>query len=255
MPWGFSGLGESVATGLGLLIAVVFCVSISFWMAFAHEGEKNSKKGLLVVGLIWGSVAFFFLAFGQLWGRGVGPLNSGPLIMGTFLFAITLILGVAAILAVMLILDEYFGEADVKDEMDKRRLPTEDSPLTGENARKRLRFRMRSVWLGTFVGFLIPVALYWLQGLSPQGGFIGGFIGGFVAGLIAGGVSKGTRTGLLAGILGGVIIAILATVGFIAAGTFQSGANGGIVFTIFAIIAIASMVGGFIGGLLSTFEH
>ena len=114
---------------------------------------------------------------------------------------------------------------------------------------------MRSVWFGTFVGFLIPVALYWLQGLSPQGGFIGGFIGGFVAGLIARGVSKGTRTGLLAGIFGGVIIAILSTVGFIAAGTFQSGANGGIVFTIFAIIAIASMVGGFIGGLLSTFEH
>jgi Family of unknown function (DUF5518) len=255
LPWGFPGLGESVATGVWLLIAVVFCVSIGFWMAFADEGEKNSKKGLLVVGLIWGSVAFFFLAFGQLWGSGVGPLNSGPLIMGTFLFAITLILGVAAILAVMLILDEYFGEADVKDEMDKRRLPTEDSSLTGEDARKRPGFGMRSVWLGAFVGFIIAVAVYWLQGFSPQGGFIGGFIGGLVAGLIAGGVSKGTRTGLLAGIFGGFIIAILATIGFIAGGTFQSGTNGGIVFTIFVIIAIASMVGGFIGGLLSTFEH
>ena len=116
-----------MATGVGLLIAVVLCVSISFWMAFAHEGEKNPIKGLLVVGLIWGSVVFFFLALGEILGRGVRPPDSSPPIIGTFLFAITLILGLAAILAVILILDEYFGEADLKHEMDNRRLPTEDS--------------------------------------------------------------------------------------------------------------------------------
>ena len=127
------GLGPSVVADVRLLITVVLCVSIGFWMSFADKEAKNWKRALLVVGLIFGSMVFLFSTIFETFGLMVDqvwyPAVYDNLIMaGDFLFAIAVILGLAAILAVTLILDKYVAEADLKAEMERHRLPTEDSP-------------------------------------------------------------------------------------------------------------------------------
>jgi hypothetical protein len=107
--------------------------SHGFWMSFADKEAKNWKRALLVIGLIFGSMVFLFstffetfgLAFDQLWYPAV---YDNLIIAGDFLFAIAITLGLAAILAVLLILDKRFAETDLKAEMERHRLPTEDSP-------------------------------------------------------------------------------------------------------------------------------
>lgn len=127
------GPGPSVATDVGLLITVVLCVSISFWMTFADKKAKNWKKALLVVGLIYGSVVFFFLGVRETFGlmgvkQGYPAAFNNLSVAGFFLVVIAAILGLAAILTVILILDKYVAEADIKAETERHRLPTEDSP-------------------------------------------------------------------------------------------------------------------------------
>jgi uncharacterized membrane protein len=127
------GLGPSVATDVGLLVTVVLCVSIGFWMSFADKEAKNWKRALLVVGLIFGSVVFLFLGVGETFGlMGVElsyPATFNNLSMaGDFLLAIAAILGLGAVLAFILILDKYVAKADLKAEMERHRLPTEGNP-------------------------------------------------------------------------------------------------------------------------------
>lgn len=109
------GPGPSVVTDVGLLITIILCASISFWMMFTDKEANNSKKALLVVGLICGSVVFGFLSFAVFVdGASLGPywLQAYPAAFNNismawhFLFAIAVILGLAAILAVILILDK-----------------------------------------------------------------------------------------------------------------------------------------------------
>ena len=118
----------SVATNAALLITVFLCVYFGFRMAFADKATKNWKKALLVVGLIYGSVVFSSLGFGETVETGYFGLFNSPFIAADFLFAISAILGLAAILAVILILDKYIAEADIKAETDRHRLPKEDNP-------------------------------------------------------------------------------------------------------------------------------
>jgi len=75
-----------------------------------------------------------------------------------------------------------------------------------------------SLWLGTFVGFLITLILGFLfLGIVH---LIGGLIvGGFVAGIIAwGGLLRGALAGFLAGIFGGKMAAIFAILGLVVGG-------------------------------------
>ena len=128
------GPGPSVATDVGLLITVVLCISIGFWISFADREAKNWKEGAwLIVGLIFGSAVFFLLGVGETIGL-MGVELSYPAtfnnlsIAGDFLGAIAAILGLAAVLAFILIIDGYFAKADLKAEVDRHRLPTEDNP-------------------------------------------------------------------------------------------------------------------------------
>jgi hypothetical protein len=127
------GLGPSVVTDVGLLLTVVLCVFIGFWMSFADKEAKNWKRAWLVVGLIFGSMVFLFSTFVvtfnlmavKLW---YPAIYDNLMMTGDFLFATAVILGLGAILAVIVILDKYFVEADLKTEMERHRLPTEGSP-------------------------------------------------------------------------------------------------------------------------------
>jgi hypothetical protein len=118
------GLELSVATDVGFLITVVLCISIGFWLTFEGERAKNWKKaGRLVVGLICGSVVLWFLGVGETIETGFpAPLNSLS-IAADFLFATAVIMGLAAIVAFILILDKHFAEADIKAEAERHRLP------------------------------------------------------------------------------------------------------------------------------------
>ena len=101
-----------MATDVGLLITVILCVSISFWVTFAGKEAKNWKEGAwLFVGLICGSAIFFFLAASETFAL-VGPPEgqesatfNNLVLAGDFLGIIAVILGLAAILAFILILD------------------------------------------------------------------------------------------------------------------------------------------------------
>lgn len=107
------GPGPSVATDVGLLITVIICVYIGFRMTFVGKDAKNWKKALLIVGLICGSVVFFFLnllvCLDEAGLTGAGERDPATLnsisMAGDFLGIIAAILGVAAILAFILILD------------------------------------------------------------------------------------------------------------------------------------------------------
>jgi len=119
------GTGPSVATDVGLLITVILCVSISFWTTFAEKEPKDwSTKALLIVGLICGSVTSWVSGIGETFGR-MGTEISYPAIYnnlsiaGDFLGTIAAILGLAAVLAFILILDEHVAKADIKAEMDR----------------------------------------------------------------------------------------------------------------------------------------
>jgi hypothetical protein len=107
------GPGPSVATDVGLLTTIILCVYIGFRMTFVGKEAKNWKKALPVVGLICGSVVFFFLGllvfFDYAGLTGAGERDPSTLnnisMAGDFLFIIAVILGLAAILKVILILD------------------------------------------------------------------------------------------------------------------------------------------------------
>jgi hypothetical protein len=101
-----------VATDTGLLITVILCVSISFWVTFADKEAKNWKRGApLIVGFICASVVCWFLGVGETFGlMGVEMAHPATFnnlsIAGDFLYAIAAILGLSAVLAVILILDQ-----------------------------------------------------------------------------------------------------------------------------------------------------
>jgi hypothetical protein len=127
-----SGVGPSVVTDVALLITVVLCVLIGFWVSFVDKKVENWKGVFLVVGLIFGSMVFLFSTIAESVGLPVDQLYYPDLydnliMAGDFLFAIAVILGLSAIAAVILILDRYFTEVDLKAEMKRHRLPTEDS--------------------------------------------------------------------------------------------------------------------------------
>jgi hypothetical protein len=104
------GPGPSVATDVGLLITVVLCVSISLWATFADKEAKNwIGKALFVFGLICSSVLFWFLSWLPV--GLIGPYQGYPAAFdnvstaGHFMLLLALILGLAAILAFILTLD------------------------------------------------------------------------------------------------------------------------------------------------------
>lgn len=108
--------GPSVVTDAGLLITVILCVFISFWVTFAGQEAKGWKKGAwLFVGLICGSVMFGFLSLlvffaeagldGPYWSQAYPATFYDMSMAWHFLFAIAIILAVAAFLALILILD------------------------------------------------------------------------------------------------------------------------------------------------------
>jgi hypothetical protein len=105
----------NVATDIGLLITVILCVSISFWLTFTGIEAKVSEKGpLLFVGLICGSVMFGYwtlrfvfgaAAYSQVAHYQYSAAFENISMTGAFLFVITIILAVAAFLALILIVD------------------------------------------------------------------------------------------------------------------------------------------------------
>ena len=103
------GPGPSVAADVGLLITVILCVSFSFWFTFTGKEGENWEKGVLVVGLIFASVVFGFSGIGETFGL-MGTETSYPAafnnlsIAGDFLLTIAVILGLAAVLALILLL-------------------------------------------------------------------------------------------------------------------------------------------------------
>jgi uncharacterized membrane protein len=131
---GASGNGPSVLIDATLLTTVVLCVFIGFWMSFVDEKVEKWKGVSLVFGLIFGSMVFLLSAASAMIEAGPATRQYYPalydnLIMaGDFLFATAAILGLSAIVAVILILDRYFAKVDLKVEMDRHRLPREDSP-------------------------------------------------------------------------------------------------------------------------------
>jgi len=103
------GPGPSVVADVGLLITVILCVSFSFWFTFTGKEEENWEKGVLVVGLFFASVVFGFSGVGETFGL-MGVEMSYPAafnnlsIAGDFLLIIAAILGLAAIIAFILLL-------------------------------------------------------------------------------------------------------------------------------------------------------
>jgi hypothetical protein len=107
--------GLSMATDIGLLITIILCVSISFWLTFTGIEAKDWTKGaLLFAGLICGSVMFGYLTLAFTFGAAAyqpryeySAAFEKVSMAGFFLFVITIILAVAAFLALILILDSY----------------------------------------------------------------------------------------------------------------------------------------------------
>ncbi len=124
LPWGLPGSEESIAGSIGLLTIVVICVPIGFWKAFTDTTLKTWTPSL-VVGLLGGAVLFFFSAL--LYSAYADPPSIGGSIIAEFCLAAATIFGLAGILAVILALDDYFADADLKDEMDKYQLLTKEN--------------------------------------------------------------------------------------------------------------------------------
>ena len=107
----------SVASDIGLLITVILCVSIGFWLTFAGIETKVLEKGpLLFVGLLCGLVMFGYLTFAFAFGAAAysqvahyqySAVYEKVSMTGFFLFVITIILAVAAVLALILVLDSH----------------------------------------------------------------------------------------------------------------------------------------------------
>jgi hypothetical protein len=106
----------SVVTDVGLLITVILCVSISFWLTFAGNEAQGWKRGAwLFVGLICGAAWFLLLTLlaglgaagssGWLDANGYTATIYNMSMAVWFMFGIAIILGVAAFLALVLILD------------------------------------------------------------------------------------------------------------------------------------------------------
>jgi hypothetical protein len=112
-----------VVTDVGLLITVILCVSISFWVTFTGKEAKGWKKGAwLFVGLLCGAATFLFLGLlvgfaeagldGPYWLQAYPTTFHNMFIAAWFLFAIAIMLGIAAFLALILIVDSLeAGEA------------------------------------------------------------------------------------------------------------------------------------------------
>jgi hypothetical protein len=110
------GPGPSVATDIGLLVTVILCVYIGFRVMFAGKEAKSWKKGAwFIFGLICCSVLLGFLSFAVFVdGASLGPywLQAYPATVNNismawhFLLVIAVILGLAAVLALILILDQ-----------------------------------------------------------------------------------------------------------------------------------------------------
>jgi uncharacterized membrane protein len=133
---GASGDGPSVLIDAALLITVVLCVFIGFWVSFVDEKVEKWKGVCLVFGLIFGSMVFLLSAASAMIEAGPATQQYYPalydnLIMeGDFVFAIAVILGLSAIVAVILILDRYFAEVDLKSEMKRREERVEGKVLS-----------------------------------------------------------------------------------------------------------------------------
>lgn len=107
----------SVGADIGLLVTVILCVSIGFWLTFAGIEAKDLEKGpLLLVGLICGLVMFGYLTFAFAFGAATysqvahyqySAAYEKVSMTGFFLFVITIILAVAAFLALILIVDSH----------------------------------------------------------------------------------------------------------------------------------------------------
>jgi hypothetical protein len=123
--------GPSVATDIGLLITVILCVSISFWLTFTGIEAKDWTKGAsLFAGLICSSVMFGFLSFFVSFGgfireqwllyEGYSAAFENISMAAKFLFATATILAVAAFLALILILDSHLI-AEARARLQERR--------------------------------------------------------------------------------------------------------------------------------------
>ncbi len=107
----------SLVADIGLLITIILCVSSGFWLTFAGtEGKVLGKGPLLLVGLICGLVMFGYLTFAFAFGAAAysqiahyqySAMYEKRSTAVFFLFVITIILAVAAVLALILVLDSH----------------------------------------------------------------------------------------------------------------------------------------------------
>ena len=104
------GSGPSLITDMALLVTVILVVAFSFWMVFGNKGSQRWwKQVVLVIGLICSSVVFWLLSFLPVGLEGIKQSSPSTFdniaLAGKFMLIIALMLGVAAILALILIVD------------------------------------------------------------------------------------------------------------------------------------------------------
>jgi len=109
--WSNVDSAPTATTGVELLITVILCLSLSLWAAFVDKEAKRWEGVLVLVGLILGSLLFFFSywrAFSDLhWmtltQQTAATINNESIVIDC-LVGITIILGLAAIAVFGLIL-------------------------------------------------------------------------------------------------------------------------------------------------------
>lgn len=116
--WSTVDRAPTAATGVALLITVILCLSVSLWAAFVDKEAKRWEGVLVLVGLILGSLLFFFsylvsiinLNWMTLTEQTAATINNESIVIDC-LVAITMILGLSAIAAFGLILrrTHYFS--------------------------------------------------------------------------------------------------------------------------------------------------
>jgi hypothetical protein len=101
----------TAATGVALLITVILCLSVSLWAAFVDKEAQPLEGGLVLVGLILGSLLFWFSLLVSKdnldWmiriQQTAATINNESIVIDC-LVAITIILGLAAVAVFGLIL-------------------------------------------------------------------------------------------------------------------------------------------------------
>jgi len=118
----WSNSAPTAATGVQLLIAVILCLSVSLWAVFGDKEAGRWEGVLVLVGLIFGSLLFWFsyivstsdLEWMNLTQQTSATINNESIVIDC-LSAITVILGLAAIAVFGLILRRLRAFPGLKD--------------------------------------------------------------------------------------------------------------------------------------------